>query len=422
MTQQVTAPTASTLTTTRSPLRIDGERAHQPEGGADARRARRRRPGGVSRHPIREEGAHDHVLQGITWEHAARLRLPGRGGRRSTRGRHRTSRCAGSSARCRRSPTSRSSELVAAATTCSSSTIRTSPSPPSDGLLRAARRRRHDDAARRPRRRCPSGSVARVVRACGRPVRPGDRCRRPGRRVPARPPAGAAARTGTGCSSSPREGGCSGRTSRSTRSRACAPSRPTARSRSTPSPGGLPAPRTTRRGDWTCCAGSRDRVPDVVPAPGTRSRSAEALGASASRWAYAPLMFGYTNYCRAGLPAASAQVRRHPGRPARGRRLAARWRRHRRLGHSRGISTGDRAYAFWLDSPEVQEGVYYDAGGQPGNAVAWESDRLNDDSLDFFRGTRRDPRGCLGAAADVGYIELQNTALAAGDAGAASAS
>ena len=44
------------------------------------------------------------------------------------------------------------------------------------------------------------------------------------------------------------------------------------------------------------------------------------------------------------------------------------------------------SHAFWLDSAEVQEGVYYDAGGQPGNAVAWESDRTNADSLDFFRG------------------------------------
>jgi multiple sugar transport system substrate-binding protein len=65
-------------------------------------------------------------------------------------------------------------------------------------------------------------------------------------------------------------------------------------------------------------------------------------------------------------------------------------------------------HAFWLDSAEVQEGVYYDAGGQPGNAVAWESDRTNADSLDFFRGTRATLEGAYVRPRFVQYIELQN--------------
>ncbi len=52
--------------------------------------------------------------------------------------------------------------------------------------------------------------------------------------------------------------------------------------------------------------------------------------------------------------------------------------------------------------------MYYDGGGQPGNAVAWESDRTNADSLDFFRGTRATLEGAYVRPREVGYIELQN--------------
>jgi len=61
-----------------------------------------------------------------------------------------------------------------------------------------------------------------------------------------------------------------------------------------------------------------------------------------------------------------------------------------------------------MDSAEVQEGVYYDGGGQPGNALAWESDRTNADSLDFFRGTRATLEGAYVRPRFVHYIELQN--------------
>jgi multiple sugar transport system substrate-binding protein len=46
-------------------------------------------------------------------------------------------------------------------------------------------------------------------------------------------------------------------------------------------------------------------------------------------------------------------------------------------------------YAFWIAGGDCQKGLYFDAGGQPGNAVAWEDDRCNAACRDFFRGTRR---------------------------------
>jgi multiple sugar transport system substrate-binding protein len=56
----------------------------------------------------------------------------------------------------------------------------------------------------------------------------------------------------------------------------------------------------------------------------------------------------------------------------------------------------------------VQAGVYYDGGGQPGNSVAWESDRTNADSLDFFRGTRATLDGAFLRPRHANYIELQD--------------
>lgn len=114
--------------------------------------------------------------------------------------------------------------------------------------------------------------------------------------------------------------------------------------------------------------------------------TAERLSTS-DQWAYAPLAFGYTNYSRAGFrPHRLAYV----NIPAGSGGIAGSC-----LGGA-GIAVSARTrhpesaveHAFWLASAEAQRGVYYDAGGQPGHASAWEDDRLNADSLDFFRGTR----------------------------------
>ncbi|WP_210506973.1 extracellular solute-binding protein [Naasia sp. SYSU D00057] len=136
-------------------------------------------------------------------------------------------------------------------------------------------------------------------------------------------------------------------------------------------------------------------------------QAADALS-SGDRYAYVPLAFGYTNYSRAGF-------RRHRIRytdiPASRNGVSG------SLLGGAGIAVSARtrhpeqaiAHAFWLDSAEVQEGVYYDGGGQPGNAVAWESDRTNADSLDFFRGTRATLEGAYLRPRFVHYIELQNS-------------
>lgn len=135
-------------------------------------------------------------------------------------------------------------------------------------------------------------------------------------------------------------------------------------------------------------------------------QAADALS-DGDRFAYVPLLFGYTNYSRAGfrpnrlryvdIPSSREGVR---GSLLGGAGIAvSAFSRHRQAAVD---------HAFWLDSAAVQEGVYYDGGGQPGNAVAWDSDRTNADSLDFFRGTRATLEGAYLRPRFVHYIELQN--------------
>lgn len=124
-------------------------------------------------------------------------------------------------------------------------------------------------------------------------------------------------------------------------------------------------------------------------------------------WAYVPLAYGYSNYSRRGfrphrlkyvdIPAGARGV---AGSQLGGAGIAV-------SAYSKELDAA-RAYAIWLASPEVQAGVYYDAGGQPGYASSWDDDRLNEDSWDFFRGTRRTLEGAWVRPRTAGYMEFQD--------------
>ncbi|RZT16725.1 carbohydrate ABC transporter substrate-binding protein (CUT1 family) [Kribbella sp. VKM Ac-2569] len=133
---------------------------------------------------------------------------------------------------------------------------------------------------------------------------------------------------------------------------------------------------------------------------------AEAL-AGDGQWAYVPLAYGYTNYSRNGfrphrlkyvdIPAGPRGV---AGSQLGGAGIAV-------SAYTRELEAA-RAYAVWLASPEVQSGVYYDAGGQPGYASSWDDDRLNEDSWDFFRGIRQTLEGAWVRPRTAGYMEFQD--------------
>jgi len=115
----------------------------------------------------------------------------------------------------------------------------------------------------------------------------------------------------------------------------------------------------------------------------------EWMGRTEDAPAYSPFGYGYTNYSRDGYcrfplaftDAPGIEVDDPSGTVLGGTGLA--------------ISAATRHpeiavdYAFWVAAAECQEGLFFDNGGQPGNTVAWESDRCNAASRDFFRNTRR---------------------------------
>ncbi len=126
-------------------------------------------------------------------------------------------------------------------------------------------------------------------------------------------------------------------------------------------------------------------------------------------YAYAPLLFGYTNYARAGF---------RPGRlryvdiPSRGAGVEGSLLGGAGIAVSATAADLDeaRAFALWLASGETQRGVYFDAGGQPGHADAWEDPRLDAVTDGFFRGTRATLEGAYVRPRVPGFIPFQDTA------------
>jgi len=151
-----------------------------------------------------------------------------------------------------------------------------------------------------------------------------------------------------------------------------------------------------------------ERVPDWCLAANP-IEVAEALAADGDEpWACAPLLYGYTNYSRAGFRPHRLTYVDIPAGP---RGVAGSQLGGAGLAVSAQASDVDaaRAYAFWVASPEVQSGVYYDAGGQPGYGASWDDDRLNAESWDFFRGTRRTVEQAWVRPRTAGFIEFQDT-------------
>jgi multiple sugar transport system substrate-binding protein len=68
------------------------------------------------------------------------------------------------------------------------------------------------------------------------------------------------------------------------------------------------------------------------------------------------------------------------------------------------------AFAFWLASADVQCGPYADAGGQPGNAVAWGDAAVNAANGDFYSSTRETLENSWVRPRHDGYMPFQHAA------------
>jgi multiple sugar transport system substrate-binding protein len=103
--------------------------------------------------------------------------------------------------------------------------------------------------------------------------------------------------------------------------------------------------------------------------------------------AYMPLLFGYSNYARPGFRPSLIRFTGVPtagGGESRGGILGG-------AGVAISSKTGHpeaaAAYAAFVASPDVQRGVYFEAGGQPGHRAAWLDEAVNEASADFFADT-----------------------------------
>ena len=65
-------------------------------------------------------------------------------------------------------------------------------------------------------------------------------------------------------------------------------------------------------------------------------------------------------------------------------------------------------YAFWIASSNCQKSVFYENGGQPGNAIAWEDQKINAETNSFFNNTRDTLEGAWVRPRHNGYMKFQD--------------
>jgi len=65
-------------------------------------------------------------------------------------------------------------------------------------------------------------------------------------------------------------------------------------------------------------------------------------------------------------------------------------------------------YAFWVASSNCQKGIFYENGGQPGNAIAWEDQKINAETNNFFKNTRDTLEGAWVRPRHNGYMKFQD--------------
>jgi multiple sugar transport system substrate-binding protein len=136
----------------------------------------------------------------------------------------------------------------------------------------------------------------------------------------------------------------------------------------------------------------------------------EWMGRTEDAPAYSPFGYGYTNYSREGycpFPLTFADAPgvgdNGPGGTVIG-------------GTGIAVSASSRHrdaavnYAFWIASADCQRGLFFAAGGQPGNAVAWEDEVCNAATRNFFTNTRQTLETAYLRPRYNGYMGFQDTA------------
>ena len=124
------------------------------------------------------------------------------------------------------------------------------------------------------------------------------------------------------------------------------------------------------------------------------------------QYAYCPLLYGYTNYARPGF---ADRLVRFSDAPALGNTGPS----GTQLGGT-GIAVSAQTkhpdmatkYAYWIAGASCQRTLFFDAGGQPGNAAAWDDDHCNQAANNYFRDTRATHDSAWIRPSDDGYLDF----------------
>jgi len=125
---------------------------------------------------------------------------------------------------------------------------------------------------------------------------------------------------------------------------------------------------------------------------------------------YCPYLYGYTNYSRSGFRPNLVSVTNIPsvansgpiGSPIGGTGIAI-------SAHTKNKELA-LEYAFWIASADCQKGLFFDAGGQPANRVAWTDARCNKQASGFFENTLETIEKSYLRPRHKGYMAFQDVA------------
>ena len=125
---------------------------------------------------------------------------------------------------------------------------------------------------------------------------------------------------------------------------------------------------------------------------------------------YCPYLYGFSNYSREGFRKnilSYVDVMNLSGKGPAGTHLG---------GTGIAVSNHSRnkdyaiEYAYWIASSECQKNIFYSSGGQPGNSVAWEDQKINKETNNFFRNTRDTLEKSWVRPRHNGYMNFQDEA------------
>ena len=125
---------------------------------------------------------------------------------------------------------------------------------------------------------------------------------------------------------------------------------------------------------------------------------------------YCPYLYGFSNYSREGFRKnilSYVDVMNLSGKGPAGTHLGGTG-----IAVSNHSQNKDYAieYAYWIASSECQKNIFYSSGGQPGNSVAWEDQKINKETNNFFRNTRDTLEKSWVRPRHNGYMNFQDEA------------